>query len=134
MNSDAGLTVRSRTLNSVEGKNGDAVTRLSIGLTRHQHQSIKALAALRCAALRCKARQGKARQGKARQGKSIKEYAIERFMPMTPAEETNRRRWANSKPCSPRASSGRGAAWRSVDATVDEIFAEVKREPKSGNV
>jgi Arc/MetJ-type ribon-helix-helix transcriptional regulator len=43
------------------------MTRLSIELTEQQHQSIKALAAL--------------------QGKSLKDYAVERLLPMTPDEE-----------------------------------------------
>jgi uncharacterized protein (DUF1778 family) len=42
------------------------MTRLSIELTEQQHQRIKALAAL--------------------QGKSIKDYAVERLLPMTASE------------------------------------------------
>ena len=85
------------------------MTRLSIELTEQQHQSIKALAAL--------------------QGKSLKEYAVERLLPMTPEEEKAMGELkALLAPRIERAMRGEVSA-----STVDEIFEKGMQEPESGN-
>jgi hypothetical protein len=84
------------------------MTRLSIELTEQQHQSIKALAAL--------------------QGKSLKDYAVERLLPMTPDEE---QAMAELKALlAPRIER---ALRDDVSAkTVDKIFEEVLAEDEGG--
>jgi hypothetical protein len=84
------------------------MTRLSIELTEQQHQSIKALAAL--------------------QGKSLKDFAVERLLPMTPDEE---QAMAELKALlAPRVE--RALRCEVSTKTVDKIFEEVLAEDESG--
>ena len=85
------------------------MTRLSIELTEQQHQQIKASAAL--------------------QGKSLKDYAVERLLPMTADEEkamTELKAMLNDR----IEGSLRGEV---STKTVEQIFEEVLREEEGGN-
>jgi hypothetical protein len=82
------------------------MTRLSIELTEQQHQQIKAVAAL--------------------QGKSLKQYAVERLLPMTANEELAMTELkALLAPRIDRALRGEVSA-----QTVDDVVEEILREDK----
>ena len=85
------------------------MTRLSIELTEQQHQQIKASAAL--------------------QGKSLKDYAVERLLPMTADEEkamTELKAMLNGR----IEGSLRGEV---STKTVEQIFEEVLQEEEGGS-
>lgn len=77
------------------------MSRLSIDLTEHQHQSLKALAAL--------------------QGKTIRQYAVERlFQPMADGGEAA---WSDLKALLAQRVA-EGLAGRVSDITIDEVVAQ----------
>ena len=82
------------------------MSRLTIEITEQQHQSIKALAAM--------------------QGKSIKEYAMQRLLPLTPDEE-NAMRELNAF-LAPRLEEARQGKF--VNQSAMQIFEETIKEMK----
>lgn len=84
------------------------MARLTIEISEQQHQSIKALAAL--------------------QGKSIKEYAIQRLLPLADDEERAMKELeAFLKPRIEAAERG-----NVVSTSVDTIFEEAMARPRHG--
>lgn len=82
------------------------MSRLTIEITDQQHQSIKALAAM--------------------QGKSIKEYAMQRLLPLTPDEE-NAMQELNAF-LAPRLEEARQGKF--VNQSAMQIFEETIKEMK----
>ena len=82
------------------------MSRLTIEITEQQHQSIKALAAM--------------------QGKSIKEYAMQRLLPLTPDEE-NAMQELNAF-LAPRLEEARQGKF--VNQSAMQIFEETIKEMK----